>query len=224
MVYVSRSKPSLNYGVLMHVYNEAEYLTKAVEAVLNQSLQPVHLVIINDESTDETQNIIERYTEHHHYLSHSEVKPAFIRRAEAFNYGINYIKEKLDLINGVLKVDGDIIIEKYYAEELLRHLNEPHTAAVSGTSTEYKKTRNLNNGAVMYRLSTIPTARFMSGWDLDVELQLIRRGFNCIVDPTVSYTDLRPPNTFKPSKVNVIKNRLTRKISEIEGAVRKREK
>lgn len=215
---------SLEYIVLMHVYNEAEFLGGVIRSINNQSKPPTQIIIINDESTDQTQDIIEAYTTHHRYLTHNEVKPAFVRRAEAFNAGLDYIREKIDPFDGLLKVDGDIILPRNYAEELLRHLHEPHTAAVSGISTEYRKTRNLNNGAVMYRLSTIPKAKLMNGWDQGIENELISNGFNCYVDPTVSYTDLRPVATLRPSKIKVIRNRLNRKLSKIKGAARKREK
>jgi len=207
----------LNYAVLMHVFNEEKYLEKSIEAIKNQTLPPKFILIINDGSTDKTQEIIEKHTSEYFEHKPDIEKPAYIRRAEAFNIGLSLINERKNKLDGILKVDGDIVIEPCYAEELLRHLHEPHTAAVSGISTEYNKTRNLNNGAVMYRLVTLPQARTVSGWDLDIEHQLIGNGHNCVVDPTVSYTDLRPPGVYSPKITRILRNRTMRKLYELKG-------
>ncbi len=207
----------MNYAVLMHVFNEETHLEKSIEAIKNQTLPPEFILIINDGSTDKTQEIIEKHTSEYFKHNPDDSKPAYIRRAEAFNIGVSIIKEKKTKLDGILKVDGDIVIEVFYAEKLLKHLHEPHTAAISGTSTEYNKTRNLNNGAVMYRLSTLPQARTISGWDLDLEFHLIGNGFNCVVDPTVHYTDLRPPGVFAPRTSRILRNRTMRKLYELKG-------
>ena len=207
----------MNYAVLMHVFNEEKHLEASIEAIKNQTVPPEFILIINDGSTDKTQEIIERHTSEYFEHNPDTDKPAYIRRAEAFNLGLSLIKENKTRLDGVLKVDGDIVIEAFYAGELLRYLHEPHIGAISGTSTEYNKTRNLNNGAVMYRLVTLPQARTISGWDLDIEYQLIGNGLQCLVDPTVHYTDLRPPGVFSPKISKILRNRIMRKLYELKG-------
>lgn len=207
----------MNYAVLMHIYNEEEYIEKVLNAIIKQKKHPEYILIIDDGSKDKTAEIVHTFETEYHLIKPDYEKPAYIRRSEAFNVGLSIIKEKPGQPDAILKVDGDSVIEEYYASELLRHFHEPHTAAVSGKSTEYNKVRNLNNGAVMYRLKTLPYARTILGWDLDIELQLIEKGFNCIVDPTVYYTDLRPPSVLVPRIDKILRNRLLRKKSEIAG-------
>ena len=45
----------------MPIYNEAKYIGKAIESVLNQSLADFKLIICDNASTDETANICEEY-------------------------------------------------------------------------------------------------------------------------------------------------------------------
>jgi len=201
----------------MHVFNEETHLEKSIEAIKKQSLAPDFILIINDGSTDKTQEIIERHTSEFFKHNPDTEKPAYIRRAEAFNIGVSIINEEKTRPDGVLKIDGDIVIEPCYAENLLRHFHEPNTAAVSGISTEYHKTRDLNNGAVMYRCVLLPLARTISGWDRDIENHLIGNGYNCVVDHTVHYTDLRPPGVFAPRLSKIIRNRTMRKLYELKG-------
>ena len=212
----------MNYAVLMHIYNEEKFIERSLESILGQSLQPEFILIVDDGSKDRTAEIINSYEIEYHLVKPDYSKSAYIRRSEAFNVGVSIIQEKPVKPDCLLKQDGDIVIEPFYAVELLRHFKvEPHTAAMSGISTEYKKTRNLNNGAVMYRFKLLPFARTVSGWDLDIENHLVGNGFNCIVDPTVSYTDLRPPKVFSPRLDKILRNRFNRKLFELKGKLKR---
>jgi glycosyltransferase involved in cell wall biosynthesis len=47
--------------VIIPVYNTELYLNKCIDSVLNQSLQDVEVLIVNDQSTDNSENIIQEY-------------------------------------------------------------------------------------------------------------------------------------------------------------------
>lgn len=48
-------------SVLMPAYNAAQYISDAIESILGQTYQDFELIIVDDGSTDDTQQIIERY-------------------------------------------------------------------------------------------------------------------------------------------------------------------
>ncbi len=209
----------MNYAAFLHVYNEETYLDNVLNSILNQDVPPDYWVVVDDGSTDRTAEIIEQYEiERIFFIQPKNLNP-YKRRSNAFNLGISHIKEKNVLC--VLKVDGDTMIEPIYAGKLLQYFRNPKTAAVSGVSTEYHKLRNLNNGAVMYRLSMLPRAKPVYGWDKELELDVISNGFNAYVNPNVFYTDLRPPSVIKPQLSTVVRNRARRKHAEIIGAIRR---
>ncbi len=210
---------TLTYAAFLHVYNEEQYLDNVLNAVLNQDVKPSYWLIVNDGSTDKTAEIIDQYEIDHIYLEQTEVTP-YLRRSYAFNKGIAEIK-KHD-VPLVLKVDGDTMIEPRYAAGLLKYFRDKNTAAVSGVSYRYNKLRNLNNGAVMYRVSMLPKAKTVYGWDKEIELELISNGFNAHVNPNVFYTDLRPPTVIRPPLSRVFRNRARRKKAEIIGKLRRK--
>lgn len=58
---MENQKPKIS--VLLPVHNGEDYISFAIESVLNQSFKDFELVIVNDESTDNTKSIIEKYSE-----------------------------------------------------------------------------------------------------------------------------------------------------------------
>lgn len=50
-------------SIIMPVYNSEKYVSEAIESVCNQSYENWELLIVNDGSTDHTQEIIENYSE-----------------------------------------------------------------------------------------------------------------------------------------------------------------
>ena len=50
-------------SIVLPVYNQGNFLSKAIEGALNQSYKNIELIIVNDGSTDNTKEVIEEYQE-----------------------------------------------------------------------------------------------------------------------------------------------------------------
>jgi glycosyltransferase involved in cell wall biosynthesis len=93
---------SAKITVYITSYNQKGYLIEAIESVLNQTLRPFEIIIVDDCSTDGSQEVIERYARAHSDL----IRPFFHRQ----NLGIPRNRRfALEQVRGdlVTYLDGD---------------------------------------------------------------------------------------------------------------------
>src|SRR5438270_8323055 len=75
-------------SVIIPCYNQAEYLTEAVESVLAQDFTDWEIIIVNDGSRDNTTDVARRLASEHYGRSIKLVEKANGGLAEARNSGI----------------------------------------------------------------------------------------------------------------------------------------
>ena len=78
----------MKVSIVMPIYNVEKYISQSIESILNQEHKSFELIVINDGSTDETENIVKTY------LSDDRIKYYNIGRLgkiKAFNLGYKYV-------------------------------------------------------------------------------------------------------------------------------------
>jgi glycosyltransferase involved in cell wall biosynthesis len=55
-------KPKIS--LLLYTYNRADIVVKAIDSILNQTYRDFELVLINNGSTDNTHEVLEKYRDH----------------------------------------------------------------------------------------------------------------------------------------------------------------
>lgn len=92
----------MRISVYITSYNQKLYLVEAIESVLNQTLKPFEIIIVDDHSTDGSQNIIADYASRYPKL----IRPIYHTQ----NLGISYTRnDALQIVKGdyVTFLDGD---------------------------------------------------------------------------------------------------------------------
>lgn len=93
--------PSPEISVILPVYNAAEYLFLAINSILNQTFTDFEFIIINDGSTDNSENIIQSFTDARiHYIKNNANKGLVY----SLNKGIKEAKGKY-----IARMDSDDI-------------------------------------------------------------------------------------------------------------------
>ena len=59
---------NFNISVILANFNHAQYISKCLEALLNQKFKPLEIIIIDDCSTDNSKIIINKYEKKYQYI------------------------------------------------------------------------------------------------------------------------------------------------------------
>jgi glycosyltransferase involved in cell wall biosynthesis len=112
----------------MPVYNGARYIAEAIESVLKQTFTSFELLIINDGSTDNTEEIIRSFTDLRIVLVNETHKGI----ASALNTGLNKANGKY-----IARFDADDICFPQRLEKQVYFLDNNDEYIVTGSDAEY---------------------------------------------------------------------------------------
>ena len=126
----------IEFAIISPVKNEEKYINFTLESIITQTVLPREWIIVNDGSTDNTVNIINKYINKYPWIKlyqfpNFEEYDYSSRVVLLFNYGINLIKCNYEFI---LKLDGDVSFEKDFCEKILSEFEvNQHLGIASGT-------------------------------------------------------------------------------------------
>ena len=125
-----------NYVLVTPAYNEEEFIENVIKSVIVQTILPQKWLIVNDGSTDGTDEIIKQYEARHDFITSVRLKREDIgsyygRRTHAVLIGYEKIKKlEFDFL-GVL--DADISLDPTYYECILAEFDRnPRLGIASG--------------------------------------------------------------------------------------------
>lgn len=99
-------------SIIVPVYNVYDYIEGCLESIVNQSLKDIEVIVVNDGSPDNSQDIIDKYVEKYPKLIKSFIKENG-GQGTARNLGLEYAKGKY-----VSFIDSDDYIDKNFAKEM----------------------------------------------------------------------------------------------------------
>ena len=199
----------MNIYIVIPAHNEESFIELTLKSLINQTLLPKRLVIVNDNSTDSTQSIIERYAEKHSWISlinsiSSDQHLPGSKIINAFNKGLDTLDEDYDII---CKFDADLIFPNNYLETISNHFRaNPKLGMVSGfcyieKSDNHWVLENLTNkdhirGALKaYKkdcFAQIGELKPSMGWDTVDELLAKYHGWQILTDESLHVKHLKP--------------------------------
>lgn len=123
------------YVLRTAAYNEEEYIEQTIQSVIRQTLVPRRWVIVSDNSTDRTDQIVQRYAKTHDFIKLLRVTK---KAARSFGSKAIALQKGEELLRGIEyeftgNLDADISLPKDYFEELIGHLvANPELGLASG--------------------------------------------------------------------------------------------
>jgi len=120
--------------IIIPIFNEQDFIKKSVESLIGQTTKPAEVIYVNDNSTDNSKNIIKNLIKSHEWIrlidreSVQEHVPG-AKVVEAFNFGLKHLKTKFDII---CKFDGDIVLPKNYIEKIIEIFDKKQSIGIVG--------------------------------------------------------------------------------------------
>jgi glycosyltransferase involved in cell wall biosynthesis len=119
----------MKISVIMAVFNEEKFLNKSLTALMNQTLKPSQIIVVDDGSTDKSPEIISKYNVA--VLRLPVKKESSIERyPHVLSVGSKKLQENFDYV-GI--IDADTILEQEYYEKLTQQMTKvPAIGIASG--------------------------------------------------------------------------------------------
>ena len=198
----------MNFYIIIPAHNEESSIGLTLDSLVNQTLKPKRVVVVNDNSTDGTQDIVESYNDKYTWIelinskSTNEHLPGS-KIINAFYKGFQVLDDGYDVI---CKFDADLIFPNNYIEQLAIHFNNNEKLGMAAGFCYIKKNGNwiLENltrkdhirGALKaYRKACflqIGKLKPSMGWDTVDELLAKYYGWELLTDDTLHVKHLKP--------------------------------
>ena len=198
----------MNIHIIIPAHNEESSIGLTLESLVTQTLLPKCVVIVNDNSTDNTENIVSAYAEKYPFITlvnnqSSEAHLPGSKIINAFYKGFEILDEDYDII---CKFDADLIFPDNYLEQISNHFNQNDKLGMAAGFCYIEKNNdwileNLTNkdhirGALKaYRKSCflqIGKLKPSMGWDTVDELLAKYYNWELLTDESLHVKHLKP--------------------------------
>ncbi|MGC6429516.1 MAG: glycosyltransferase family 2 protein [Jejuia sp.] len=115
----------MNFYIVIPAHNEADSIGLTLYSLSQQTLKPKQIVVVNDNSTDQTESVVDGYVQKHSFISlvntqSSDQHLPGSKIINAFYKGYETLDDSYDVI---CKFDADLIFPENYLETLAQHFN-----------------------------------------------------------------------------------------------------
>jgi glycosyltransferase involved in cell wall biosynthesis len=124
----------MNIYIVIPAHNEEDYIALMLESIVNQTHLPKKVVVVNDNSTDNTSKIISEFAGKYDWItfinitsSASHIPGSKVIRA--FNQGLETLNDDYDII---CKFDADILLPDNYLECIVNLFKSDEKIGIAG--------------------------------------------------------------------------------------------
>jgi len=198
----------LNFSIIIPAHNEAGVIGETLQSLVKQTLLPKEIIVVNDNSTDETSTIVKTFCEKFHFIKLVENQSSTqhlpgAKIINAFYKGYSSLEKDYDVI---CKFDADLIFPENYLEALAFHFKQNPKLGMAAGFCYIKK----NNEWILENLTskdhirgalkaytkicfeTIGGLKNAMGWDTVDELLAKYYGFEILTDDSLKVKHLKP--------------------------------
>jgi len=214
----------LNYYIVIPAHNEEGFLADCLNSILRQTVQPKKVVLVNDNSTDGTERIINEFTtlspvfEKRNTVSSKEHMPGS-KVINAFNKGLELLDDDHDFI---VKLDADVILPDNYFERIAYIFTGSPKVGIAGgfiyernSEGNWELNHPMDKNHVRGAFKAYSKACFKAigglknamGWDTVDELLAQYHDFQVFTDDALKVKHLRPTGHSYNEKAKILQGK-----------------
>jgi glycosyltransferase involved in cell wall biosynthesis len=198
----------MKYYIVIPAHNEEKFIALTLQSLVEQTVLPSKIVVVNDNSNDRTAEIVKGFSENYSWItlvnktSDAKHLPGS-KVIEAFQKGLETLD---DQYNFMVKADADLIFPPNYFETIISHFKSDEQIGMVGGFAYIEKNgdwilENLTDkdhirGAFKaYRKATfeqIGGLKPAMGWDTVDELLCKFYNWKVVTDETLKVKHLKP--------------------------------
>ena len=113
----------MKYYIVIPSHNEEKFISLTLQSLVEQTVLPKKIIVVNDNSTDKTAEIVLAFAEKYPWISLVNKSSEAIhlpgsKVIQAFQKGLETLDDNYDFI---VKADADLIFPSNYFETIIRH-------------------------------------------------------------------------------------------------------
>lgn len=198
----------MKYYIVIPTYNEEKFISLTLQSIVEQTVLPSKVVVVNDGSTDKTEEIVNSFVEKYSFISLVNKDSDAIhlpgsKVIQAFQKGLKTLDDNYDIM---VKIDADLIFPSNYFETIIKHFQSDERIGMVGGFCYIEKNgdwilENLTDkdhirGALKsYRKETFKQIGGLKpemGWDTVDELLCKFYNWKVITDESLHVKHLKP--------------------------------
>ncbi len=214
----------MNYYIIIPAHNEEAFLADTLNSVLRQTVRPKKVIVVNDNSTDATEAIIDTFLalspifKKLNTTSSIEHMPGS-KVIDAFNKGLELLEDDYDVL---VKLDADLILPDNYFEKIIYIFKGHPNAGIAGgfiyeqdAKGQWKLNHPMDKNHVRGAFKAYSKACFKAigglknamGWDTVDELLAQYHNFEIFTDDNLKVKHLRPTGKAYDQKAKLLQGK-----------------
>ena len=194
----------MKYAVVLPAKNEEQNIRDSIESIVNQTVPPCHVLVIDDNSSDGTLDIVKTLEQQYRFISHHcttstqayELGGHVVR---LFMEGKRLIDSKGIEYDWIIKLDADLEFAPDFIEKMESRIGNSKVGIISGTPYYEENGRKIYDTSPAWHTHgqfKIYNAECFEecggppeslGWDCADNVAAMSAGWQCLAIPDVNY-------------------------------------
>lgn len=124
----------MNYYIIIPAHNEEKFISLTIQSLVEQTVLPKKIVVVNDNSVDNTGNSVLEFARKYDYIDliDKTSEPIHLpgsKVIQAFQTGLESVDENYDII---VKADADLIFPPNYFETIIKQFQSDEQIGMVG--------------------------------------------------------------------------------------------